>query len=394
MQDQKRATILYIITKGNAGGAQRYVKDLAINLDQAKFRPVVAMGEVGALQKDLAQASIETRQIPSLSRDVSILNDFKSIYHLYALIKKERPAIVHLNSSKAGFVGSIAARLYSITHRFSASYKPLSIIFTAHGWPFNESRPFMERSFFSLLSYMIVLLSHKTIAVSKKTAADSMHFPLIHKKILVIQNGIAPIPLQDCVSARKELCHHNHDLLTQSTREPGAIWVGCPAELHKNKGIDILLDALAQMQETTPIFTIIAGEGEERKSLELKIKNLNLPRVFLTGYIPNIASKLLAFDIVVIPSRTEALPYAVLEAGMAKRPLIATNVGGIPEITGKEGAYLIAKENAGELTGALEEVSRQREKRDTMGAALYKSVSTNFTLKAMIEKTVALYERR
>ncbi|KKW35782.1 MAG: Glycosyl transferase group 1 [Candidatus Adlerbacteria bacterium GW2011_GWA1_54_10] len=110
--------VLYVITKGNWGGAQRYVFDLATGLPKDEFEVAVALGEPalsagkpGLLADKLKSASVMIYYISSLGRDVSFGKDTTSFFELYRLFKKEKPDIAHLNSSKAGGVGALLAVL-------------------------------------------------------------------------------------------------------------------------------------------------------------------------------------------------------------------------------------------------------------------------------------------
>ena len=112
MTTTKREKILYVITKGNWGGAQRYVFDLATNLPPGEFEAVVACGEGNALPEKLVRAGIRCERISSLDRTVSFA-DIAAFREIFRLLKKERPDILHLNSSRAALLGAIAARLLS-----------------------------------------------------------------------------------------------------------------------------------------------------------------------------------------------------------------------------------------------------------------------------------------
>src|SRR3989338_2833403 len=126
----KRTKVLYLITKATWGGAQRYVYDLATNLPPGRFEAVVAFGERGRLADMLTQKNIALRPLPSLGRDVVLFSDIASFFQILGLLRRERPDVVHLNSSKAAALGALAARLAGIR----------KIVFTVHGWPFKEDR--------------------------------------------------------------------------------------------------------------------------------------------------------------------------------------------------------------------------------------------------------------
>ena len=104
-----KVKILFVITQGEMGGAQRYIFDLATNLDPSRYNTAVATGtEKSDLRDALRAKGISTFELPHLKRSISPVSDILGIFELKNLIKKLNPEIVHLNSSKAGVIGSIA----------------------------------------------------------------------------------------------------------------------------------------------------------------------------------------------------------------------------------------------------------------------------------------------
>src|SRR3989344_4800606 len=101
--------ILFVITKSNWGGAQRYVYDIATNMPRDRFELVVAAGGDGVLIDKLKSAGIQTIAIRALDRDISIIKEILSFFSLLAIYRRERPSVIHANSSKAGGVAATAA---------------------------------------------------------------------------------------------------------------------------------------------------------------------------------------------------------------------------------------------------------------------------------------------
>ena len=127
-------TLVFIITKSNWGGAQRYVFDLCVAMRE-KFLVKVILGGDGPLAEKLNGDGIEVITIAELGRDVNIIKDFRSGWKIFRALIKIKPDIVHLNSSKIGGVGSLAARLVFVPR----------IIFTSHGWALNEDRSLFKK---------------------------------------------------------------------------------------------------------------------------------------------------------------------------------------------------------------------------------------------------------
>ena len=172
-----------MITKSNWGGAQRYVFDLAVHARAAGFSVAVASGGDGKLVERLSDASVRTITLPSLRNDIGLLGSVYTLVTLIRLFRKEKPDLIHTNSTVAGLLGALAGRIARVP----------SIVFTSHGWAFNEDRPLLILSFLFILQWLTLLLSHHAIAVSKKTKAQVKHLPFVEKKISVIYNGISPI---------------------------------------------------------------------------------------------------------------------------------------------------------------------------------------------------------
>ena len=139
----KRTKVLFLITKSTLGGAQRYVYDLATGLDSAEFETCVAVGGEGPLLETLAEAGIKVHKLTHLQRDISFFNEIQTFFELLRIIRKEKPQVLHINSSKAGFLGGLAGRFCRVP----------KIIFTAHGWAFNEDRSPFQRRIFKLLHF-------------------------------------------------------------------------------------------------------------------------------------------------------------------------------------------------------------------------------------------------
>ncbi len=294
--------ILFVITKSNWGGAQRYVYDLATHLPK-EYEPVVAGGGGGLLFKKLKEHGIRTISIPGLERDISFVKEWPVLFFLIQLFKKEKPDIVHLNSSKIGGEGALTARIAGVSR----------IIFTAHGWAFNESVNPLSKSFRWIASYVTALFAHRVIAVSEY---DKKHSP-IPSKTIRIYNGIDV-----------NFSLGSGDIIRNSFPK-GAHITGTIGELTKNKNQIALIE---QAKNNPTMYVAIVGDGEDHDFLTKKIEEYGLTdRVKLFGFMP--AHEVLrGFDVFSLPSLKEGLPYVLLEAKAAGLPVVASRVGGVGEI--------------------------------------------------------------
>ena len=356
--------ILYGITKSEPfGGAQRYVYELAQEAKKQRHDVVVLCGQEGGLVERLRERDIRVITLRSLKRDISLVEELRSLIEIVRILRKEGPDVFHINSSKMGGLGALAGRLVGVK----------KIIFTAHGWAFNEPRPLWQKVIIKFFVWLTILLSHKTICVSEKTRRDIIKWPLVKKKLIIIKNGIKEFHLDQ--------------------RESKLFTVGTITELHRIKGLDILLIAWSKFRKNHDGMLVIMGDGEERKNLENMAQTLGISgSVVFKGFIEDACTQLLNFDVFCMPSRSEAMPYTLLEAGLAGIPSIATNVGGIPEIieNGISG-ILIPTEDAEVLFSSLVLLAEDDGLRKRLGAHLKASIQESFSFEKMIENTLSLY---
>lgn len=371
--------IVYVITKATWGGAQRYVYDLATAALAEGLEVAVAYGSPGLLAERLEEAGVRTLRIPALGRDVRLGKDIAAYRALYRLFRREHPDVVHLNSSKAGFVGALAARLAGVSN----------IIFTAHGWAFTEDRPFPARMAFRLLHWLTLSLSTKVIAVSAFVAERAPLWGIPKKRMALIRLGIRTTACLPRAEARAELAGIDPSL----AHARDALWVGTVAELHHNKGLDIGV-AGWQKAALTGAEWVILGAGSDEALL--RRASAHLPSIHFLGFVPEAARYMKAFDIFLLPSRTEALGYAILEAGVAGVPVLTSGVGGMREAVGPEypATGFFEPEDPDSLARALAAATHDKEYLSRAGVHLEAYVRELFSLERMTRETFALYRPR
>ena len=371
--DSKRKKVFICITKSNWGGAQKYVFDIATQLPHESYDICVLLGGNGELKDRLEKRNIKTINLKNSQRDMKTKREFGLFFELCKIFKKENPDIIHLNSSKMGFVGALAGRICGTK----------KIIFTAHGWAFNEDRNFFSKFVLKVLQTLTIIMSHKTIVVAE--VLKNQIPKKFRKKIIVIRNGISNINFIEKKEARKILSGENLIPIN-------SIWIGTISELHKNKGLEYAIKAMAEIIGSV-IFVII-GEGKERQNLENLIKKLGAQnKIFLVGKINDASKYIKAFDIFTLTSVTEAFPYVLLEAGLASLPVIASNVGGIPEIIkNKKTGLLIKPKDPEEIKYNIEEYLKRLEKYDSFGEKLQEEILVEFTKEKMLKNIIDLYE--
>jgi glycosyltransferase involved in cell wall biosynthesis len=380
--NQASKKVLFLITKSNWGGAQKYVFDLATSLPRETFDVAVAFGgtgtigaEVGELAQRLQHANVRTVVVKSFARDVSVFNDIRAFFELLFLLRREKPDTVHLNSSKAGGLGSLAAKIVGVKN----------IIFTVHGLPADEDRTSHARSLISFATRITFSLCTAIIAISKNDF-DRINSP----KARLIYNGIKAIEFLPRDEARAKLVPE--DIARRHEKD---LWIVTNAELHPNKNLFAAIDAVAKYnaQHFPKLFYVVISDGELRAQIEQDLTHRHMrEQALLLGFVKDAAQYLKAFDIFFLPSKKEGVPYVILEAGLASLPVVASNVGGIPEII-EEGVsgFLRAPDDVEGFSECFHELSVDQTIRDRFGNALAAKVKEKFSFQEMVAKTSALY---
>jgi glycosyltransferase involved in cell wall biosynthesis len=391
--DKKK--VLILITKSNWGGAQRYVFDIAVNLPREQFDVEIMAGSKGILIDKLNTLGIKASGNLSIGRDVSIVKDIKAFFELISILRKSKPDILHLNSSKIGGLGAVAGRIAKVPR----------IVFTSHGWAFNENRSFFSKIIIKFLHWVTIYMSHETIAVSVNLMDQMSGWPKISEKISVIHNAIKVEPIFSKVNAESELKKASTILKDRlNTLDPKkTVVIGTVGELHHIKGYEYSIKATAELIQTDKIknsginiLYVIIGTGEEKNKIDKLIKDLKVENnVILLGYVQDAFQYFKSFDIFLLSSLSESFGYVLLEAGVASLPVIATAVGGIPEIIDDmQNGVLIQAKKSTEIKHALEFYLSHKTVRKEHGVALQKKILSEFSIEKMIEKTINVYTKK
>jgi glycosyltransferase involved in cell wall biosynthesis len=376
--------ILFVITKSNWGGAQRYVFDMATTLPKDTFEVAVALGGTGeknahrgVLDEKLRNEGIRTIFVQSFMRDVALLQEVKTLRELVQLFRTEKPTVVHLNSTKAGGLGALAARLAGVPR----------IIFTSHGLAWDEDRSMLARAAIWGASWVTFLLCTDVIVMSKDNEKRARSLPFCARKIHLIYNGIALLTFKNREDARFQL--------STSMRPPSdTVWLGAIGELTRNKGYEYLLGAVGLLKRSSKNFVLyIIGAGEEELALHKMIAEEGLEdRVHLVGFVSQGWQLLKAFDVFVLTSVKEGLPYVLLEAAQAEVASVGSSIPGVRDIIKDEVTGLIFKsKNPSDLAKKLERLIDNKELRQRLANTAHERAQEEFSIAHMVEKTSALY---
>ncbi len=376
--------ILYIITKSNYGGAQRYIYDLASNMPKS-FDTVVAFGgtgkknaSTGTLHTKLKEKNIRTILIKNFMRNMSISKDLLSFFEILKIIYTEKPNTLHVTSSKAGGIGAFAGRVLGVKN----------IIFTSHGLAFDEKwRSIWQRILIWIATWLTMLFSTKTIQITKDTYCRAKKMPLMKNKIILIHNGIKEPTFIEKEKARKQLIINKKEFIYDMP------WIGTIAELHKNKNLDLLIKAVAALKENNVnTQLILIGDGEEKEKLKKLVNKLHIKEnVHFTGYVKNAVKYLKALDVFVLPSKKEGLPYVLLEAGFAKLPVITSDIPGVKDIIKNKNTGITIKPKKNILADSIKKLIQNNNLSKKYGDNIYSHIIDNFSIKKMLTETIETY---
>ncbi len=377
----QKKRILFVITKSNWGGAQKYVYDLATTLPREQFEVGVALGgtgqkgtEAGRLAHKLEEAGVNTFFVRSFTRDINWFGEFAPLFELITLFRKLRPDVVHLSSSKAGGIGALAARIARVPN----------IIFTVHGLPHYEDRNPLAKAMIWLATWATLLLSKQVIVVSRDNEKSARRFPFCRGKVTLIHNGIE---VPNFVSRQ--------DARTHLSLPQDVFVIGGNGELTRNKGWQYLIDASKLLRDRKHDFRVcVMSSGEDKEKLETQVRSHNLhEHISFVGFVTDGARYYRAFDAFVLPSVKEGLPYVLLEAGHAPLPVVASDIPGIDDIINHdEHGLLFTAKNPHELADHLAHLLENSETRERLRITLQTRIQAEFSQEKMIEKTIALYQ--
>jgi len=376
--------LLFLITQSEWGGAQKYVFDLAIHLRYEYDVIVACGGKSGELIQRLNREGIRIILIRNIRRRINPFWDVLAFNEIFGILQREQPDIVHTNSTKAGVLGNAAAFIAGIRR----------IIFTAHGFVFNEPMIELKRRFFLFLEWFSGLAVDKVIAVSEYDRQSALRWHVYPvKKIVTVHNGVEDSHL---ASRNPSLSFRMTSGLRQEFNIPqNAVIVGTISNFYRTKGVQYFIQAIVKLKDEFPhAYFVIVGDGMLRSNIEYNIQVCHLQKnVILTGFQKDVMELLTEMDIFVLSSVKEGLPFSLLEAGALAKPVIVTCVGGMPEVI-EDGitGLLVPPADPESLANAISKFLCDREVARLCGVRLQEKIVRNFQFSRMLEETVGVYE--
>jgi glycosyltransferase involved in cell wall biosynthesis len=336
-----RPRLLFLVTLAETGGVASYSGALLPGLAEP-FEVVVAAHGDGPLRDLAERLGMRYVQLQHLRRPIHPVHDVLAVPELLQLIRQHRPHIVHVHSSKAGIIGRFAACLARVPVR----------IFTVHGWSFAAYSPPASWLFGTADRAMCAGTSMIVCPAHAVRSAGLRAHTCRADRSIVIPNAV------DVAAFRR--AHH-------SPRTPRILTVG---RLAFPKAFTVLLRAFA-MVGPGRFRAAIAGDGPQRDELEGEIAALGLSdAVQLLGTRPDVGDLLAESDIFVLSSQSECLPMSVIEAMAAGLPVVASAVGGVPELVEhRRTGILVPPDDPAALADAIAQLGGDADLRRRMGEA-------------------------
>lgn len=347
--------VVIVISKMNIGGAEKVFYDIAegLNLDIGYRVTVVCLYARGKLGDRLAAKGMEIHE--NILKDKF---DAMGIFRLADMLRDKAPDILYIAGQAVTQAVCLMAGIFVKI--------PLKVIgFHSHN--------LVRRSWIKSLTDRLSISSADYITCVSESQKRHLIFDkrAQPEKIKVIYNGVDTKIFKPSVK-----------------KTDNSIVIGAVGSLRKEKGFDIMIKSIPEVVKSCPqAFFIIVGAGAEKERLEKAASDLNVnSRIAFLGQREDIPEIIPAFDIACSSSRTENFPLSIIECMACAKPIVATKVGGVPEMV-KDGfnGVTIDSESPEALAKAIIYLINNKELRKTMGINARKAVEENFTVEKMVQ---------
>jgi len=375
--------VLRIIARLNVGGPARHVAILDRGLRQCGFDTLLAHGEIGpgeaSLEALVHESGLPAHRISGLGRRVSPLSDLRAFAAIVRLVFRFGPDVVHTHTAKAGALGRLAAVLYNISRRRSAR---CLAVHTFHGHVLEGYFGRVGSWLVRLLERFLAGVTDCVLVLSSRQARDiGERFRVAPpRRIHVVPLGLDLDALLD---------------LPEVVRgEDDPIVFGFVGRFVPIKNLPLLIDAFAAVHGQEPkTRLLLAGDGDLRAEAHARVSGYGLAGVVMfAGWRDRLVDLYREIDVLVLTSRNEGTPVAVIEAMAAALPVVATDVGGVADVLtdGQTGA-LVPSESLEPLVAAMLRLVRSPEERRQMGTAAREAVRARFSAIRLVTDVAALY---
>src|ERR671930_405634 len=383
---ERRVRILRVIARLNMGGPALHVAYLTAGLRSRGYDTTLVAGSLARGEDSMAfvadELGVDVVRIDELGREISPVRDLLATFRLARLIRRERPDILHTHTAKAGTFGRFAALL-------AGRRRPPIVVHTFHGHVLRGYFGPVRSRLFRLLERWLAGHTTALIAVSPQVRDDLVALGVAPaERFAVIRLGIE---LDERVDGAQDGGVESRRYLGIPPERFAVGWIG---RMTAVKRTDDVLVAFKQLRDTGVDATLcMVGDGPDRPSLEQRAHELGIVRdTLFVGYQEDVAPFYAAFDALVLPSGNEGTPVSAIEALAAGRPVVATRVGGVPDVVEEgEDGYLVEPGDVDALAERLAQLAADPELRERLGAARRARVIPRYSVERLVDDVDRLY---
>ena len=379
----ERVRVLRIIARLNVGGPARHVALLTAGMDPNRFTSWLVTGtenpDEGSLCDYARDRGIEPLVIPELLGQASLgLRDVIALCKLVGVIRRIRPHVVHTHTAKAGFLGRLAARITKV---------PI-VVHTYHGHVLSGYFSQRKTKLLTMMERGLARFSDRLVAVSDQVRDDLVSFGVAHSgHFSVVPLGLDLAPMFSAGSQRGAL-------RTELDVAPDVPLIGIVGRLFPIKNHALFLETAAHLMTKHPDARfIVVGDGTLRAELEERAGRSDLAgHVFFTGWRFDLPAIYTDLDVLVVSSRNEGTPVSAIEAMAAGCPVVATRVGGLPDLIddGRTG-ILVDPDDATALSEAIDGVLTDQNRKSVLREAARADVEQRFMVSRLVSDMQDLY---
>lgn len=362
--------VLHVIARMNVGGTARYLSMLSNGLEADGIKSSVATGFVqGAEVEDPSINSVKLHRINHFGRAINPINDYLAAREFKKLVAAERPDVIHSHTFKAGLIARIQKRAL-----IKAAGKEIKFIHTFHGHLlYDPEFSGLKRNIIVAIEKSLAKKSDRLVTVGQRVAAELLADEVGNPaQYINIPPGVLSLPIQDTSSARNDFQIDQHKIV-----------VGWLARV---TGVKNPLLAVEVAKKFPDLQFIFGGSGDLFDELISKAS----ANCHVLGWV-DAASFISACDVILSTSENEGMPVALIEAQMAGRPVVATNVGSVAEVVIDGQTGFITSKDLAEIVQRLGALVADPRLITQMGQAAKIHANKAFSPSAMIEKHIDLY---
>ena len=372
-----------VIARLNIGGPAIHVANLNSSLNPQRFSSLLISGienaGEGSMLDYAKDRGVEPVFIPEIVGEASFsVRDVKALLKLYQVMRSYRPHIVHTHTAKAGFLGRLVARAAGV---------PV-VVHTYHGHVLDGYYSDLKTKILRSMERGLARLSDHLIAVSESVRGDLIRFKVAPSdRISVIPLGFDLEPFLKSQDRRGQF-------RSELRLNDRARLIGIVGRIFPIKNHALFLEAAREVARADASARfVIVGDGVLRRSMEDRAGRLGLAdRVFFTGWRRDLPQIYADLDVLVVSSKNEGTPVSAIEAMASATPVVATRVGGLPDlIEDGQNGYLVTPDNPVELAERIIAVLDDREAAFQMGQCGRVLARSRFGLERLISDMERLY---